>query len=208
MVLDKDWQECQTQAFWGEIAPADHVLQIYDNTEVFLDTLVDFVGNGINAGDSVIVIATKEHLQAVHQKLSAHTLKMQSLISEGQYIPLDAKECLAKFMVNGWPDELLFRELVSGVMLKARQKNRQVRAFGEMVALLWEQGECEATVALEKMWNSFCANQAFCLFCAYPKSGFAGDPFTSVHDICCAHSKVISGDNHRRNKLSYQTLSM
>ena len=97
MVLKKGWLECQTQDFWGEIAPSDHVLQIYENTEVFLDTLVDFVGNGINAGDSVIVIATREHLQAVNEKLAAHTLKVQSLISEGQYISPWMQK-------NVWPD--------------------------------------------------------------------------------------------------------
>lgn len=207
MVSDKDWLECQTHNFWGEIAPAEHVLQIYENTEVFLNTLVDFVGNGINAGDSVIVIATKEHLQAIHEKLAAHALKMQSLISEGKYIPMDANESLARFMVNGWPDDQLFEEFVSGVMTKARHKNRQVRAFGEMVALLCEQGNYGATVALEHMWNSFCARETFCLFCAYPKSCFAGDPDESLQDIFCSHSKLISGENHRRNKLSYQTLA-
>ena len=121
---------------------------------------------------------------------------------------MDAKECLARFMVNGWPDDQLFEELVSGLMKKAKQKNRQVRAFGEMVALLWEQGNYGATIALEHLWNSFCAKEPFCLFCAYPKSGFTGDPVTSPRDICCTHSKMISGDHHHRNKLSYQTVSM
>jgi hypothetical protein len=207
MVLNQDWQQCQTHIFWGEVAPNDHVVQIYETEEVFLNTLVDFIGNGVNAGDSVIVIATKEHLQALYERLSAYTLKVHSLISEGQYIPLDAAETLSKFMVDGYPDEQRFNEVVSGVLVKARNKNRQVRAFGEMVALLWAERNYSATVALEHMWNRFCARESFCLFCAYPKSGFTQDARTSLRKICGTHSKIISGEGHQRNKLSYQEIA-
>lgn len=207
MILNKDWQQCQTHVFWGEIAPAEHVVQIYETQEVFLDTLVDFVGNGVNAGESVIVIATKEHLEALQERLSAHTLKVHSLISEMQYIPLEADETLSKFMVNGSPDEDRFIEVISDVLNNARKKNRQVRAFGEMVALLWADGNHAATVALEHMWNRFIERECFCLFCAYPKSGFTQDARTALRKICGSHSKLISGEVHHRNKLSYQEIA-
>lgn len=31
----KDWEKTNMQVFWGEIAPCDHVVQIYENDEVF-----------------------------------------------------------------------------------------------------------------------------------------------------------------------------
>jgi len=52
------WNESNLKDFWGEIAPCDHVLQIYDNNEAFISTLTGFVGDGINAGDCTIAIAT------------------------------------------------------------------------------------------------------------------------------------------------------
>jgi hypothetical protein len=55
---------------------------------------------------------------------------------------------------------------VSGLLARARANGRRVRAFGEMVALLWEQGHHSATVRLEPQWGSFCRRETFPLFCA------------------------------------------
>src|SRR5829696_6201890 len=96
---DQNWQRKETSIFWGEIAPCDHVVQIYENDSVFLDTLAGFVGCGINAGDGVIVIATKTHLQALNSILPSFGVHVDTLVSDDQYLPLDAEETLSQFMV-------------------------------------------------------------------------------------------------------------
>jgi hypothetical protein len=201
-----NWELCKTRVFWGEIAPFDHVVQIYEQKQIFLDTLVGFVGSGINSGDCVIVIATTEHLRILDSRLKEHAIHVDTLISEDQYIPLDAEEMLSKFMVNGWPDESLFMEMIYGLFARAKKRNRQVKAFGEMVALLWEQGDYGATVHLEYLWNKICAQDPFCLFCAYPKSGFTQDPVESIKKICSVHSRVIAGDKKYNHEIYYRTI--
>jgi hypothetical protein len=188
-----EWQSCNPDVFWGEVAPCDHVVQIYENKEIFINTLTGFVSNGIKSGDCVIIIATKEHLNTLYKCLVLCGINIDHLIADEQFIPLNAEASLAKFMRNGWPDEDLFNLFVKNVIAKAHKKNRKVRAFGEMVAVLWAQGHNGATVQLEHFWNKFCETEAFCLFCAYPKSGFTQSLDDSIHKICCTHSKVISG---------------
>ena len=187
------WKSSKPQDFWGEIAPCEHVLQIYDNNFAFINTLAGFVGDGINSNDCSIVIATGAHLRALKRRLTNHGVNVDSLISEDLYIPIDAEEALAVFMVNDWPDPALFFNMVSGLLQRGRSKNRNIRAFGEMVALLWANGNNGATVQLEHLWNRFCSQQEITLFCAYPKSGFTEDAERSLHHICAAHTKVISG---------------
>jgi hypothetical protein len=187
------WIPMSNQVFWGEIAPCEHVVQIYENDEVFLDLLCGFVSAGVNSGDSVIVIATASHLENLHDRLQGLGHEVGSLMATSQYIPLDAQQMLSRFMVNGWPDETLFNYVVADVIGKAKQNERQVRAFGEMVALLWAKGQVGATVRLEHLWNKFCENEAFSLFCAYPRTGFTQDASESVMHICGAHSKMIAG---------------
>ncbi|MES2733996.1 MAG: MEDS domain-containing protein [Bacteroidota bacterium] len=201
---DSNLQQCKTKVFWGELAPCDHIVQIYENDDVFLDLLEGFIGDGINEGDSVIVIATDVHLQAIQDRLMAHAVRVDILISESQYIPLNAEETLSKFMVNGWPDETLFLELITELTAKSRVKNRQVRAFGEMVALLWAKGHCGATVQLEHLWNKFCKTESLRLFCAYPKAGFTQEATTSLQTICETHSKVITDFNRSTTDIFYQ----
>ncbi len=189
-----DWQRNKTNIFWGEMAPCEHAVQIYENDGAFLEVLEEFVSGGLQMGESVIVIATPAHRDALEDRLCQQGLDLEAARSQDQYIPLDAEEALSKFMVNGWPDETLFKQLVNQLLVRAR-KNGQVRAFGEMVALLWAKGQNAATVGLEHLWSRFCEEEAFCLFCAYPKSGFTRDADASIREICTTHSRVIASSN-------------
>jgi hypothetical protein len=182
------------------------VVQIYESDGIFLDALTGFVGGGIKANDCVIVIATGAHLKALEERLASYGIQVDDLVSEDRYIPLDANETLAKFMVNNWPDEALFVETVSALFARAHRQNRRVRAFGEMVALLWAKGYGGATVQLEHLWNRFCAQASFCLFCAYPKTGFTDDMNESINHICGAHSKLINGAEHALTEVRYKAI--
>lgn len=129
-------KHAKAEIFWAEIAPCDHVLQIYENDGVFLDALTGFVGGGINAGDSCIVIATDSHLKALENRLESYGIYIGALIADNRYIPLDAEDTLSRFMVNGWPDEKLFNQTVSELITRGRNhSSRNIRAFGEMVAI-------------------------------------------------------------------------
>ena len=82
------------------------------------------------------------HLFAsLSSKLSSYGISIPALIADDRYVPLDAEETLSAFMVNGWPDEGRFIQTISSILHRARGKNRRkIRAFGEMVAILWAQG--------------------------------------------------------------------
>jgi hypothetical protein len=94
-------------------------------------------------------------------------------------------------MVNQWPDDKLFADFVTGLIVRARAKGRRVRAFGELVALLWARGDIASTIRLEFLWHQTCHAQAFSLFCAYPKTGFTEDPLKSLDVIRATHSRII-----------------
>jgi hypothetical protein len=186
-----DRQASGTDVFWGEIAPCEHIAQFYEDDGVLLDTLAGFVGGGLKAGESAIVLATAEHLQALEQRLTASGVNLGTAKSQDQYIALVAEEALAKFMVNQWPDDERFETLVTELIVRAQRNGRRVRAFGELVALLWARGDVAATVRLEFLWHQICHSQKFSLFCAYPRSGFTEGPLKSLDVIRATHSRVI-----------------
>jgi hypothetical protein len=206
ILKDNSWSQTSQQIFWGEIAPCEHVVQIYENDDAFLDLLTGYISAGIDAGESVVIIATAHHLTSINQRLTSIGVPVTGLIASSQYIALDAEEMLSKFMVNGWPDENLFNHLISDVLTKAKSRGRKVRAFGEMVAILWAKGQVGATVRLEHLWNKFSENEAFALFCAYPKSGFTQDATESVMHICGAHSKMITSAGKGKTDIFYKAV--
>lgn len=205
--MNNHWEQTDVDIFWGEIAPYEHVVQIYENDGIFLDALAGFVGGGIKANECVVVIATSAHLEALAQRLHSYGILVQTLIEDDRFLPLDAEETLSKFMVDGWPDPILFQKTISEVLEKGTCKSRRVRAFGEMVAILWGQGMNGATVQLEHLWNEFCKQHKFSLFCAYPKSGFTQNFSDSMTEICSCHSKLIDGANPQLTQVRYSNLS-
>jgi hypothetical protein len=200
----KDWKQSSAKIFWAEIAPTEHVVQIYEDDEKFLDLLSGFVSAGIAAGDCTIVIGTSVHLNSLNEKIESLGLVVDQLMEQGVYIPLDAELALSKFMINDWPDENLFVQLVTDLISKAKKAGRPVRAFGEMVAILWARGQVGATVRLEQLWNKFCEKEAFCLFCAYPQSGFTQDAAESLGHICSAHTKMVMNGQIGMNDIFFK----
>lgn len=178
--------------FWGEMAPCEHLVQIYEEESAFVETLEGFVADGLLLGEFVVVIATSTHLSALHRQLLKRGAKVAEAMRGDQYLPLDAEAMLSIFMVNGWPDDELFGNFVNGILRRATEGGRQVRAFGEMVAILWAQGNCGATVRLEHLWHELCEEKQFRLFCAYPRSGFTRDTVDSIQEIREAHSRVLA----------------
>jgi hypothetical protein len=175
----------------AEASPSEHIAQFYADENELLDTLTEFVGEGLSAQESTIVIATPEHLRALRHRLCAANIDMMRAMLEDRYIPLDARVALTSFMVDNWPNERLFSDFIGNLLRRASAHNRPVRGFGEMVALLWASGQSAATVRLEQLWNRFCMSHPLSLLCAYPESGFDADLSHSRAAICAAHSRVI-----------------
>lgn len=178
--------------FWAEMAACEHCVQIYDNDKVFLDALESFVLAGLGQGEACILIATECHLQAMSERLVRAGVDVPAEIASDRYLALDAQASLATFMRDGWPDETLFQSFVTALLQRVRPRYRTVRAFGEMVALMWANGNHDATIELEHYWARLCKSEAFSLFCAYPRAGFIQDAEQSMMDVHLAHSIVFN----------------
>lgn len=198
------WNAVDPSIFWGELAPTEHIVQVYENDDIFMHLLESFVTEGLKSGDCVCIIATEAHLASLNFRLTAAGIAIETVTMEGLYIPLDAKKVLSEFIVNGWPNTRLFHQSISKIIKRAKESDRRLRVFGEMVAVLWADGLKGATVHLENLWSRLCETEAFCLLCAYPKTGFTQDATSSLESICCAHSKMISGEHNPKSKILYR----
>lgn len=205
--VSSEWNQSKTDFFWSEISSCDHVVQFYEKDSVLIDTLAGFVGGGINAGDCVILIATTPHLQLLQKRLKSFGIHISPLIEDDRLILLDATAALEYFMIDDMPDENRFNEFISGLLNRANCRNRRIRAFGEMVAVLWSQNKPEATMKLEELWNRLHHRNAFSLFCAYPKFQFNSNTETSLENICKCHTKILDGVKTSLTEVVYTDLN-
>jgi hypothetical protein len=199
------WQRINFQDFWSGVAPHDHVLQVYDNERIFLNTLEGFIGSGLLAGDTVVTICTALHLATMRARLERHEIDVEAMIASGRYVPLQAHEMLSRFMVNGMPEESAFMHTMDAIYRAGVPGKRRIRAFGEMVAVLWEEGSYDAAIAVEHLWNKFCRTHAFCLFCAYSRSGVGHSNCEAEAHLCGAHSKIIGGWDHPCTEINFRS---
>jgi hypothetical protein len=172
---------------WFSVPSDEHVVQFYVYDDTLLDTLVEFIGNGLKRRETCIVVATKSHALQLDERLKDHANTRFAKL-RGDYIVLDAHATLANFMVDGTLDKEKFADTVGSAMAKAASRGRPIRAFGEMVALLWKQGNKAAMIELEELWNELAETYNFSLYCAYPKLYFDNEEHAAaMNQIASCH---------------------
>jgi hypothetical protein len=179
---------------WTEVlrepAGGDHIVQTYQDTAFLVEAVAEYLGTGLGRGEAAIVIARPEHTARFVEKLGARTAD--------QVVLLDAEETLARFMVDGMPEWTAFREVVGGLIARVRLQYPTVRAYGEMVDILWQQGNREAAIRLEEYWNELGRLQTFSLFCAYAMDPLDAKSYSGLDSVCKVHTHLIPTRDERQ----------
>jgi hypothetical protein len=181
--------------------PGAHLVQIYEDEEGLAEAVARYAAEGLRQDEAVIFIATKPHAEAFTRELIRSGVDLAGHQSSGQFIMLDADEMLAKFMVAGSPDRDRFESVIRGVIERAMNgtAHPRVRAYGEMVDLLWQAGMLEPALKLEEMWTSLMKTSPLTLLCGYGmkllSSNFDGEAFTKA---CEAHSHAFIAQDRAR----------
>jgi hypothetical protein len=187
------WTELLTHAESG-----DHVVQLYGEDDQLLAKNVSrYLAEGMRRLDGLLVIATPEHTQAIARHLAqddaSATLEGER---SGRLVFLDARTTLDRILVGGRPDEGLFDAVVGEAMreVRARSGSGKVRAFAEMVGLLWSEARFAEAELLESLWNALLAGSDYSLYCAYRIDlfGMNVDKGT-LSSIVAAHTHLFAG---------------
>ena len=188
-------------SLWDTSSSAGHAVQFYEDNSFLLDRLGGFISSAIVAGNSAVVIAPKALRDGLSEHLRHRGLDITIAIAEKRFLLLDAAETLAEFMVDGLPEPKRFARVIGEIIVQlasaAQGEERRVAVFGQMVALLWEDGKSEAAIRLEQLWNQLAEKHPFQLYCAYPMNLFSreGDG-AGIQEICAEHSHVIPAERY------------
>jgi len=177
-------------------APLIHSVHFYEHDIELVDRLRGIVVSALATGNAVLIVATEAHREQLSHALHLNWTNWAAARDEGRFLMVDARETLDKFMVNGHPDRQTFISVVSELVRNCRftsmSANRGLTVFGEMVALLWEEGNKGAALELEALWNEVLSDRTFHLHCAYSKPSLAhANDAAEVRLICGEHSQLI-----------------
>jgi signal transduction histidine kinase len=173
-----------------------HAVQFYERESYLLESVTDYMGAALSAANAGILIATPKHRDGIAQRLTARGLDIDGAGARGLFTALDARDTLNTFMVDGWPDPARFDDTIGTLIAKTRELAPQVHAFGEMVALLWAEGNAEAAIRLEELWDELGTRHTFSLLCAYPIEAFHDTSHTKpFNQMAAIHATVIPAES-------------
>ena len=177
---------------WGTRGPAGHACQLYAAESDLLDMLTGYAGGALWNGESVVIIATDAHNAALERRLRESGLDLGFLRGADRFVSVSAEATLAQVCEAGRPVQARFAARIDELTARAGAPRRAVRAYGEMVAVLWSRGEYEAAIELEQLWNRYLEGRALPLLCAYARRDFerAGTRFKD--EVRRAHAMVIA----------------
>lgn len=171
-----------------------HLVQFYQADEGLLTrNVVDFLLDGLKQGEALLVITTPERNTAFAAGLSEAGIDPDKAVRERRLLFADADQTLRRFMVDGQPDWRRFERTISALIQEVLQPDYAgLRAYGEMVGLLWRERQFSAAIRLEQFWNKLMGANALHLFCAYPIDVFSEDFQSAALDpVLCAHTHLV-----------------
>ena len=177
------------------MAPASahfHAVRFYKTSDSLARVVAEFIGQGVVAGEPAVVIATTSHGAAIERALTASGIDVVALRAADRFVVLDADAVLREILVDGMPSAERFRAVVTPIIEQAAAtgNGRGVRAYGEMVDVLWKAGRTLAATRLEILWNGLRRTHHFALLCGYAMANFYED--AAIDEICGHHTHVMS----------------
>lgn len=150
----------------------EHIVQLYWNRLRLVHAVALFAIQGFERGEALVLVLTPGLRLDLERRLEREGWDVPYLEESSQLTFLDAEAILSEFMVDGMPDAEFFARALGKRIVAVRGDGRwtRIRAFGEMVNLLWDTN-LPATIRLEELWNDLVAKESLTLFCAYCVSG-------------------------------------
>ncbi|HEY8515081.1 MAG TPA: PAS domain S-box protein [Candidatus Binatia bacterium] len=174
-----------------------HVVQLYEGDAFLLDQVSRFIVAGFDAGDGLVVIAEEPHVADLEARLASYGIDVPAASAQGRYVALDARQILREVSVDGRVDRERFLDVVEGTLARVAENRAQVRAFGEIVAVLWRDGRHEEALRLERFWNELTERMPLALLCAYPVRVGGCEPTGALlHEVCDQHTEVVPAESY------------
>ena len=169
-----------------------HSLLFCSSDAVLVAAFGRFIAGALDRGNAVVVLVTDAHDRSLQRTLQALQVDLALAIRQQRYVPVSITELLAKVMVNGRPDPTRFlnaaEALLTEVVRRAGQ-HAEVAACGECSPTVWADGNVEAAIQLEHLWDDVAKSRQMDILCAYPLAA-RDESVPAVRRLCAEHTAV------------------
>jgi hypothetical protein len=171
-----------------------HIVQLYQDDAFYSEAIAHFAAEGLVRGESIILVATRPHWQLISHRLRGKGFHPDELFRQGQLTLLDANDTLPKFMSDKVPDGTIFKPLARSTIARARCDGKfpRVRWWGEMVNVLYVDGNPRGSTRLEEFFDQVAHEENIAIFCSFLMDKFDPRIYEEAFgNVCRTHSHVI-----------------
>ena len=169
-----------------------HEVVFCSSDEALLDALTPYIATVLNAGDAVIVLVNLSHRGSLLERLRVQHLDVAAAAERGTLVLWDVRDALSAFMVHDWPDAARLSAALHDLVARAAQgpagERRRVATCGECAPALWADGQIEAAIHVEHLWDEATRSFGLDTLCVYPSL----PDNHSFKRLCAEHTAAYS----------------
>ena len=174
------------------LASHRHDVVFCSSDTVLIGAFSRFIAGELRDGNAVVACVTAAHERSLQSSLEASDVDVALAIRQQRYLPVNVCGLLAKATVNGRLDPLRYldaaEDLLTDLTRRATDQHARVAACGEGTSLLWTDGDIEAAIQLEHLWDEIAASRQMDILCAYP--AVRDESVGAVRRLCAEHTVV------------------
>ena len=173
-----------------------HEVAFYPDDSAFVDGFARLAEAALKVGNAVIAVAAEPHRIGILKTLRRNGTDVDAALKQGRFIQLDVSDTLSSLLVNDMPDPARCTKMIGDVILKAFQsaqgEHPRVAICGECSPTLLAEGNVEAAIWLEHLWNEITRNHNADTLCGYVWGTFPRKQRIPIFErICAEHSAVV-----------------
>ena len=174
-----------------------HEVAFYRNDVAFVDDFARLIEAVLKAGNAVLLIVSESHRAGIFQRLRAGGLDVGAAIVEKRLIPVDAFETVSAIMVNDLPVPArcasLVADLINDAIKGIEGEHPRLAICGECAPRLLAQGNVEAAILLEHLWEEVTRNYQADTLCGYLCDAFPHEESDRIFQRICAEHSAVHG---------------
>ena len=172
-----------------------HAMLLYNSPESFADGLADLFDVALRRGDATCVIATRPVREGLGDRLRARGWNVNGSSGHKRYLAVDSTDALSGFMRNGLPEPDRLAEVVKELDEYRRVEGQgaapRLTLAGRMAGLLAEEGNAQAAIEVESLWNRLTQHLPFLTICGYGSACFH-DGVPDLWSSACSEHGALS----------------
>lgn len=172
----------------------EHIVQLYRHESDLERAVATYAFEAAEHDDAVLFVATRAHAGTFRRGLWAQGLDVDAAVQRGQLVFVHVEDLMPQFMRGALPDAATFKNVVNGLLDSVQQDGRfrHVYVFGEIVNVLWQQGNREGTLLVEQLWDELQQARPFTLYCGFQVDQSPVQLLNGpMHDVLAEHSAIV-----------------